>query len=57
MTAADSGFGLMAGSVGAGFAVGSASIGIFGLPRRKSIALITCSTIWTVGFRSVRLFA
>ena len=43
------GFGLMAGSVGAGFAVGSATIGIFGLPRRKSIALITCSTIWAVG--------
>ena len=43
------GFGLMTGIVGGGFAVGSATVAIFGMPRRIPLIIISCSLIWGAG--------
>ena len=43
------GFGLMAGIVGGGFALGSATVALFQLPRRKTLIIILTSLIWGAG--------
>ncbi len=43
------GFGLMTGLLGAGIAMGSAAVAIFGLPRRHSHTILMTSSVWGIG--------
>ena len=43
------GFGLMTGTVGAGFAIGGATVAIFGLHRSRALIVLLTSLAWAAG--------